>query len=187
MQRLNAAPPPRLSALASKRDAYADLLHDTRGLRGEEQQARDLFVSKLGQERRDQLFELEVLLKSMACFSNPRNHPGATATRSHHRHRLPRTSPADGWRDEARDPSRANGHRRARPGVRVPPLLGDASPRRCSAHAARARRDDPGFPRRQPAGSAPRLHQSRGGERGVAQTAARAVPAVLFHGRYRAA
>src|SRR5882672_2686640 len=59
------------------RDAYSDLLRDTRGLRREQQQARDAWYQKLPWERKEEfLFELEILLKGIACFSNPRNHPG---------------------------------------------------------------------------------------------------------------
>ena len=76
MHRLSAPPPPRLSALAPRRDAYADLLHDSRGLRREQQQARDKWIAALSNDRRELLFELEVLLKGTACFANPRNHPG---------------------------------------------------------------------------------------------------------------
>ena len=58
-------------------DAYSDLLRDTRGLRREQASARDQWISRLPEGRRDEaLFELEVLLKGLACFANPRNHPG---------------------------------------------------------------------------------------------------------------
>jgi hypothetical protein len=68
--------PPR-SILPGERDAYQELLRDTRGLRREQSQAREQFVSRLVAERKeDLLFELEVLLKGTACFANPRNHPG---------------------------------------------------------------------------------------------------------------
>ena len=68
--------PPR-SILPGERDAYQDLLRDTRGLRREQAAAREQFVARLLSERKeDQLFELEVLLKGLACFANPRNHPG---------------------------------------------------------------------------------------------------------------
>jgi hypothetical protein len=60
------------------RDAYGELLRDTRGLKREQQQAREAWFARLPSERKDeQLFELEILLKGIACFSNPRNHPGA--------------------------------------------------------------------------------------------------------------
>jgi hypothetical protein len=59
-------------------DAYAELLRDTRGLRREQSHAREQWISRLPEGRRDEaLFELEVLLKGLACFANPRNHPGA--------------------------------------------------------------------------------------------------------------
>jgi hypothetical protein len=45
-------------------------------LRREQQQARDAWLSRLSPDRRDLLFELEILLKGTACFGNPRNHPG---------------------------------------------------------------------------------------------------------------
>jgi hypothetical protein len=58
-------------------DAYADLLRDTRGLRREQASARDQWILRLPEHRREEaLFELEVLLKGLACFANPRNHPG---------------------------------------------------------------------------------------------------------------
>ncbi len=58
-------------------DAYADLLGGTRGLTPERVRARDAWVATLESvEKRDALFELEVLLKALACFANPRNHPG---------------------------------------------------------------------------------------------------------------
>lgn len=59
------------------RDAYGDLLQDTRGLRREQQQARDAWFARLPSEKKDDLlFELEILLKGVACFANPRNQPG---------------------------------------------------------------------------------------------------------------
>ncbi len=57
-------------------DAYADLLRDTRGLRREQSLARDQWLAKSDARRIETLFELEVLLKGLACFANPRNHPG---------------------------------------------------------------------------------------------------------------
>src|SRR5258708_2377731 len=58
-------------------DVYDDLLRDTRGLRREQVQARELWLARLGVERKvEHLFELEILLKGLACFANPRNHPG---------------------------------------------------------------------------------------------------------------
>jgi hypothetical protein len=59
-------------------DAYSELLRDVRGLRREQSQARDQWISRLPRTKRDDsLFELEVLIKGLACFANPRNHPGA--------------------------------------------------------------------------------------------------------------
>lgn len=84
----SAFPPRSLASLASfapprsvppgGADAYSDLLRDTRGLRREQSTARDQWIAKLPEGRREEaLFELEVLLKGLACFANPRNHPGA--------------------------------------------------------------------------------------------------------------
>jgi len=57
-------------------DVYDDLLRDTRGLRREQVQARELWLARLPVERKvEHLFELEILLKGLACFANPRNHP----------------------------------------------------------------------------------------------------------------
>lgn len=59
------------------RDPYADLLRDTRGLRREQAAARDAWYSSLSWERKEEtLFELEMLMKGLVCFANPRNHPG---------------------------------------------------------------------------------------------------------------
>jgi hypothetical protein len=61
------------------RNAYADLLRDTRGLRREQQQAREAWFTELAADRKEEtLFELEILLKGVACFANPRNHPGSS-------------------------------------------------------------------------------------------------------------
>jgi len=63
---------------SSGRNAYAELLRDTRGMRREHQQARDAWFAKLAADKKEEsLFELEILLKGLACFANPRNHPGA--------------------------------------------------------------------------------------------------------------
>jgi hypothetical protein len=60
-------------------DPYAELLRDVRGLRREQQQAREAWFHRLEIDHKERLlFELEVLLKGLACFSNPRNHPGAS-------------------------------------------------------------------------------------------------------------
>ncbi len=59
------------------RDPYGDLLRDTRGLRREQALARETWLSRLPLDRKDELlFELEILLKGLACFANPRNHAG---------------------------------------------------------------------------------------------------------------
>ncbi len=59
------------------RDPYADLLRDTRGLRREQAAARDAWFSGLSWERKEEtLFELEMLMKGLVCYANPRNHPG---------------------------------------------------------------------------------------------------------------
>lgn len=65
------------------RDVYANLLRDTRGLRRDQASARDAWYSALPWERKEEtLFELEALLKGIACFGNPRNHPGQMDARS---------------------------------------------------------------------------------------------------------
>jgi hypothetical protein len=67
-----------LRSAGPERDAYSDLLRDTRGLRREQSQAREAWFSQLPTElKEDLLFELEITLKGLACFANPRNHPGA--------------------------------------------------------------------------------------------------------------
>jgi hypothetical protein len=59
-------------------DAYAELLSGTRRLQREQRAAREAWLTTLALDGQDDLlFELEVLLKAAACFSNPRNHPGA--------------------------------------------------------------------------------------------------------------
>jgi hypothetical protein len=71
-------PKPPRGPSAPSRNAYAELLRDSRGLRREQQQARDAWFSRLAAEKKEEiLFELEILLKGLACFANPRNHPGA--------------------------------------------------------------------------------------------------------------
>lgn len=60
------------------RDPYADLLRDTRGLRRDQAAAREAWYAALPWDRKeDILFELEMLMKGLVCFANPRNHPGA--------------------------------------------------------------------------------------------------------------
>jgi len=73
------APPRSLSPSgpAPDGDAYLDLLRDTRGLQREHALAREAWFAQLPNERKEELlFELEILLKGLACFANPRNHPG---------------------------------------------------------------------------------------------------------------
>lgn len=71
------APVPARTGGFPGRNAYAELLRDTRGLRREQQQARDAWFARLSADKKEEtLFELEILLKGMACFANPRNHPG---------------------------------------------------------------------------------------------------------------
>lgn len=67
----------------TERDVYANLLRDTRGLRRDQASARDAWYAALPWERKEEtLFELEALLKGLACFGNPRNHPGAPEAKS---------------------------------------------------------------------------------------------------------
>ncbi len=64
------------------RDPYADLLRDSRGLRREQATAREAWYAALTVDRKEELlFELEMLLKGLVCWGNPRNHPGARADR----------------------------------------------------------------------------------------------------------
>ena len=61
----------------TRRDVYANLLRDTRAIRRDHATARDSWFAELPWERKeDTLFELEMLLKGLACFGNPRNHAG---------------------------------------------------------------------------------------------------------------
>jgi hypothetical protein len=74
-------PPPPISlhprSLYPAPDAYTTLLKESRGMRRELAQAREAWLSRINVEHKEELlFELEVLLKGLACFSNPRNHPG---------------------------------------------------------------------------------------------------------------
>jgi hypothetical protein len=63
---------------AETTSAYAALLRESRGLRRELHEARDAWYAKLAAEQKEEaLFELEILLKGLACFANPRNHPGS--------------------------------------------------------------------------------------------------------------
>lgn len=58
------------------RGAYDDLLLGSRPIGSSEHTAREAFFEELAPDKRESMFELEVLLKGVACFSNPRNHPG---------------------------------------------------------------------------------------------------------------
>ena len=72
-----APPGEAISPATDERDVYDDLRRDTRGLRREHAAAREAGLARLPLERKvELLFELEILLKGLACFANPRNHPG---------------------------------------------------------------------------------------------------------------
>jgi hypothetical protein len=74
---LEPSAPPRRSHPSSIDEIYAGLLSGTRKLQREQRQEREAWLAALELEGKDELlFELEVLLKATACFSNPRNHPG---------------------------------------------------------------------------------------------------------------
>jgi hypothetical protein len=67
----------RQVVLQNEGDAYAELLSRTRGIASEHRAQRDRWFADLTVDNKEELlFELEVLLKATACFSNPRNHPG---------------------------------------------------------------------------------------------------------------
>jgi hypothetical protein len=58
------------------RDPYAELLRGTRSLPREQAAVREGWLASLPVEGKEAiLFELEVLLKGLVCFANPRNHP----------------------------------------------------------------------------------------------------------------
>ena len=62
---------------AGNHNAYAELLRDSRPLRREQREARETWYARLAEDQKEEiLFELEILLKGLACFANPRNHPG---------------------------------------------------------------------------------------------------------------
>ncbi|MEO0321790.1 MAG: hypothetical protein AAF447_02455 [Myxococcota bacterium] len=64
-------------SVSPRRDVYANLLRDTRGLRREQARSRDGWYEALPWDQKEaSLFELEMLLKGFACFGNARNHPG---------------------------------------------------------------------------------------------------------------
>lgn len=72
-----------IAAIPTDRDVYANLLRDTRALRRDQSSARDGWYASLAWEKKeDTLFELEMLLKGVTCFGNPRNHPGTQDRKS---------------------------------------------------------------------------------------------------------
>jgi hypothetical protein len=74
---MSLAPARRSTQPGSGGDPYNDLLSGTRRLPREQRAEREAWLSALEIDGKDELlFELEVLLKAAACFSNPRNHPG---------------------------------------------------------------------------------------------------------------
>lgn len=71
------APPGSAYSSIPAEDPYFALLSRTRDLQTEQRGAREAWLRELELEGKEELlFELEVLLKSAACFANPRNHPG---------------------------------------------------------------------------------------------------------------
>lgn len=70
--------PSLLRAPGAVSPAYAELLRGARGLSREQSQAREAWFAALPREdKEDAVFELEALLKGVACFASPRNHPSA--------------------------------------------------------------------------------------------------------------
>ena len=66
-----------MAAAGPPREGYRALLTGSRDMRRDHAIARDAWFAALEIDRKgDLLFELEVLLKGLACFANPRNHPG---------------------------------------------------------------------------------------------------------------
>lgn len=69
--------PVQVGVASAPPDAYRELLSGTRDLATEQRARRDRWYEELNLANKEQvLFEFEVLLKGMACFANPRNHPG---------------------------------------------------------------------------------------------------------------
>lgn len=61
------------------RDIYDELLRDARGMHKEQLHVREVWLANLAVDRKvEHLFELEILLKGMACFASIRNHAGAS-------------------------------------------------------------------------------------------------------------
>jgi hypothetical protein len=74
---------PPIAVIRTERDVYANLLRDTRGMRREQATARDGWFAGMQWERKEEsLFELEMVLKGIACFGNPRNHPGPPSAKT---------------------------------------------------------------------------------------------------------
>jgi hypothetical protein len=70
----------RISSIPAP-DPYLELLSRTREMRSEQRAARDTWFQQLQLDAKEEvLFELEILLKACACYSNPRNHPGPPRT-----------------------------------------------------------------------------------------------------------
>ncbi len=68
--------PPPAGSIAP-REGYRALLSGSREMRRDHAITREAWFSGLTAERKvDLLFELEVLLRGLSCFANPRNHPG---------------------------------------------------------------------------------------------------------------
>ncbi len=63
--------------------SYADFLRGARADRRDQQQLREAWFAELNVDRKEELvLELEILLKGIACFANPRNHPGPARRQS---------------------------------------------------------------------------------------------------------
>jgi hypothetical protein len=62
---------------AAQFDVFEGLVHGGAGIGREQSRAREEWVARLADPAKaDSVFELEVLLKGLACFANARNHPG---------------------------------------------------------------------------------------------------------------
>lgn len=75
---------PPLSSYAGAlpaRDFYAEFLYESRGLSEERLAERTRWFENLAVDNKHALlFEFEVLLKGLACYANPKNHPGPRRT-----------------------------------------------------------------------------------------------------------
>lgn len=79
--RINSSQMQKVALNASPRDVYANLLRDTRGLSDDQVSAKTAWFETVPTEQKGEaLFELEMLLKGLACFGDPRNLPGQPAT-----------------------------------------------------------------------------------------------------------